>query len=184
MIHGFDIDGVVTCPTSLVKSIAKEYEGFNYKDLVDYDIGVSLVKSGFISNRKEFDAGYFFKKYNEDILAGADISEGFIDYFSSLKGNEIHFITARQQGDEDLTERLFHKNGIPFYNVHHVGSTNKVGLVEWLGVNKFYEDNLDTALRVAKLGTVDVVLVDTVYNQMLDLPYKTIRRIKTWGELV
>lgn len=183
-VHGFDIDGVVTNPAGLVTSIAKEYPGFTYNNLVKYDIGESLVAGGFITSLDKFSPEDFFREHNNDILAEADIADGFLNYLHRIRDHEIHFITARGKELEDFTERLFYKHGIHYQNVNHVGSREKTGLVTSLGLTHFYEDNLDTAIAVGGLGTVDVVLVDTMYNQMAELPHKTMRRIKLWGELV
>lgn len=183
MIHGFDIDGVVTDPKSLVASIAKEYPGFQYKHLVKYDIGESLLESGFITSIDKFSPSQFFLEHNKAILADAGVSDGFLQYLYRIREHEVHFITARNKALEEFTELLFWNHGISYENVHHIGSHDKLGTVIDLGVTTFYEDNLDTATVVGELGTVGVVLVDTNYNRVPKLPYKTMRRIKNWGEL-
>lgn len=183
MIHGFDIDGVVTDPRVLASVIGKEYKGFEYHHLVDYHIAQSLVKSGFIDRVEDFDEKSFFLEHNPSILANAVISDGFTDYLKRIGNDDIHFITARGVELEGYTEELFYNNNIPFCNVHHIGSTNKDKTVEKLGVQKFYEDNLETAVRVAGYGKTEVIVVDTPYNQMSVFPYKTMKRIKNWREL-
>ena len=142
-----------------------------------------MVESGFIKQITDFNDSSFFLEHNKTILANARISEGFLDYLKRIERDDIHFITARGIELSEYTEELFELNGIPFINVHHVGSTDKDRLVEDIGVTDFYEDNLETAIRVAGYGKADVVVVDTPYNQIEVFPSKRMRRIKKWGEL-
>lgn len=185
-IHAFDIDGVVTTSCMLVDCIKREYPSFRDEHLTDYAINKSLLDSGHIASLGEFSSGVFFSKYGEDILAGSKISPGFVDYYKMViaSGDEVHFITARNEEDESYTQKLFKRCGIKYSNVHHTGDPKeKDWLITELGVTDFYEDNLETGLRVAKLGSLEVVIVDALYNRMEKFPYKNMKRIKSWGDL-
>ena len=172
---GIDIDGTVTCPTSLIPFINQGF-GLNITldDVKEYD----LTKAVNVPE-KEF-AQWFVE--NEPVIyeksplaAGADI------VLNQWKQHyELFFISARGPHFMENTKRWFLEKGLTYNHIELIGSHDKVATAKKFQVDLFLEDKHDNAVMIHEECNIPVLLFNTPYNQ--DPIPKGVIRVNNWNE--
>lgn len=78
------------------------------------------------------------------------------------EGHEIFYITARDGSLYDLTLDWLRQNGFPDGTLYHESGDKSV-LAEQLGIDVFYEDNINNALLIHARG-IKTYLIDSSTN--------------------
>ncbi|TDM04359.1 5' nucleotidase, NT5C type [Macrococcus carouselicus] len=172
---GIDIDGTVTCPTSLVPYLQKSFDAhLRYEDITAYDLGVVLGKS----DAEMYD---WFMANQEEIYTHSPIAEGALPVLKEWSAQyELVYISARYDYLDQVTADWFAKYDVPFHHIELTGSHDKIETARNLEVDVFFEDKLDNAIAIHEELDIPVVLFDTPYNQAA-LP-ENIHRVFTWDE--
>lgn len=95
------------------------------------------------------------------------------------KGEQIYYITARSAYLYDFTYDWLNKHGFPKGILIHE-ENDKSKLAVELGIDKFYEDNINNALKIANKG-IETLLVNSITNYH-EVP-NNIKRID-WNQYV
>lgn len=182
---GFDIDGTISMNDNQYNLLRKTFEGFN-EDIhfTEYPLTVSLLKNGYI--KEGFDEFEFFYQYKEIIFGEGTFYPGFKKLYNYLIENdyEVYFITARNIKYEELTKKLFELNGIPFENVYHLGTYNKVPLLKELGVELFFEDNVNNINQILnEIDNIEVGFIEAPYNKTFNVHHEKLHLFRTWGNV-
>lgn len=172
---GIDIDGTVTCPSSLIPFLNKAFNlNLTLADVKQYDLTplVNISEQAF----QEWFEQNEYTMYKESPLAeGA--KEVLINW---AKDNELYFISARGNHLYDVTENWFTSKEIPFNHIELIGTHHKIEAIQQHKVNIFLEDKHDNAVEIAEKCNIPVLLFDTPYNQ--DPVPKQVIRVKNWKE--
>lgn len=164
----FDIDFTMTTGENHQKVFGTKYPGFDIDKHYDiYPIEDALIKYGF--EKEGFNRLEVYQEYTEELFAVSPLESWFLHVYNHLKdlpNVELHFITARNQGYEQTTKRLFDHYNIPFKNVYHLGGYHKEDLITKLNISAIFEDNLATVLRVLEeCPDCHTFLVERLYNK-------------------
>lgn len=173
----FDLDGVMFSTDALFGKLKELYPNVDTEKIEDYDFGLSLYKQGLITEEEvEGFEGRFYKEHQEEIFSKTECYSDSV-YFSRLlqsKGYNVIYITGRYDTPSvvELTRKTFERKGLPFENVHFVGSYSKKKKCNELGVSLLIEDKADTAISCTTGETaIDYVIVreqpynkNTLYN--------------------
>ncbi|GGB04748.1 hypothetical protein ERX37_02075 [Macrococcus hajekii] len=172
---GIDIDGTVTCPTSLVPYLQKSFdENLKYEDITAYDLGAVLNKS----DHEMYD---WFMTHQEEIYTHSPIAEGALSVLTDWSQHyELYYISARYDYLDKITADWFDKHDVPFHHIELTGSHDKIAKARELKVDVFLEDKLDNAIEINEALNIPVILFDTPYNQS-ELP-ADVHRVYTWQE--
>jgi len=172
---GIDIDGTVTCPTSMIPFLNKAFNlNITLKDILQYDL-TPLVD---ISAEEFAD---WFKKSEPVIYAESPLAQGAKDILNQWENqHELFFISARPAHLLDLTKEWFLKHSIGFDYIDLLGSHNKLKAAKEHQVDIFFEDKHDNAVMIHEECKIPVVLFDTPYNQ--DPIPKGVIRVNDWQE--
>lgn len=172
---GIDIDGTVTCPTSLLPFINKAF-GLNlkYEEINEYDL-TPFVKVP----EKEF-ANWFIE--NEPIIyEGSPPAKGVLEILNNWKyDHELYYISARGPHLLDVTRNWFKNHGLSFHHIELVGSHDKVEVAKKLKIDLFFEDKHDNAVMIHEECRIPVLLFNTPYNQ--DPIPNGVIRVNNWKE--
>ncbi len=173
---GIDIDGTITTAyywleffnNHLGTSLRAE-EVLHYDHHIDFGITLEAFKT-------------FRKDHLVEIHRLAKARPYAVKVLQALthKGHDCFLITAREKDLRLLTKSWLKDNLIPYSNLYHLGSTEKVSLAKSLGVELFLEDRLETALAMANAG-IPTLLFNTSYNQAPEHPF--ILRVDDWLEV-
>lgn len=172
---GIDIDGTVTCPTSLLPHINKAFScNLVLDDIKEYDLTKAFPV--------ESDVFYkWFKQAEPEIYASSPIQ---IDAHSILtewkKKHELYFISARGQNVRDVTLQWFVEQNLDYDHIELIGSHNKIQTVKNHAIDVFFEDKHDNAVDIAEELNIPVLLFNTPYNQQ-PVPNGVIR-VNNWLE--
>jgi uncharacterized protein len=172
---GIDIDGTVTCPTSLIPFLNQAFGlTLTLEDIKQYELTPLVDVS-----EQEF--AEWFHKNEPKMYKESPLAEGVKDVLVTwaLK-HELFFISARGQHLIDLTKEWFHTHEIPFHHIELVGTHDKIEAVKKHRIEIFLEDKHDNAVMIAKECSIPVLLFDTPYNQD-PIPEQVIR-VKNWHE--
>jgi uncharacterized protein len=172
---GIDIDGTVTCPTSILPYINKAF-GLNilYEDVNQYELTPFVNVS-----EKEF--AKWFTENEPTIYQGSPLAKGAGAVLNKWKNeHELFFISARGAHLLEVTEQWFFDKGITFDHIELIGSHDKVGTVKKHAVDIFFEDKHDNAVMIHEECHIPVILFDTPYNRE-PIPNGVIR-VKNWNE--
>lgn len=157
---GIDIDGTVTCPTSLIPYINEAFHmNISLDDITEYEITdcLDIPKNDFYN---------WFIQSEPAIYAESPLAEGAADTLSRWHGkHELYFISARAQHLLDVTEKWFKDHLIHYQHIELIGSHNKVGTAEKYDIDLFFEDKHDNAVAIHEQLGIPVILFDTPYNR-------------------
>lgn len=172
---GIDIDGTVTCPTSLLPHINQQF-GCNLvlEDITEYDLTKAFP----------VDKEVFWQWYMgaEAHIYGTSPTQAFAkkvldDWKTQF---ELYYISARGQQVYDVTRDWFKREDIPFDHIELVGSHHKIETAKKFGVHAFFEDKHDNAVEIHEELNIPVILFDTPYNRE-PIPEGVIR-VNDWQE--
>ena len=157
---GIDIDGTVTCPTSLLPHINEQF-GCNLvlDDIKEYDLtkAFSVDEKIFYEWYKGAETDIYetspAQQYAKQVLT--DWQEIFELYYISARGHQVY----------DSTLDWFKLQDIPYDHIELVGSHNKIETAKKFGVHAFFEDKHDNAVEIHEELDIPVILFDTPYNR-------------------
>ena len=172
---GIDIDGTVTCPTSLLPHINKQY-GLELvlDDIQEYDLtkAVKVDNEQFFNWYKTVESHIYDtsppQTYAKDILAR------WHDQF------ELYYMSARGANVYETTYNWFKREAIPYDHIELIGSPYKIEAAKKHAVHAFFEDKHDNAVDIHEALDIPVLLFDTPYNRK-PIPEGVIR-VKDWQE--
>ena len=172
---GIDIDGTVTCPTSLLPHINKAFScNLVLDDIKEYD----LTKA-FPVEPEEFSK--WFKVAEPEIYATSPIQEGAHAVLTEWKKqHELYFISARGQNVKDITLQWFVEQNLAYDHIELIGTHDKIQTARNYGIDVFFEDKHDNAVGIAEELNIPVLLFNTPYNQQ-PVP-KNVIRVNNWVE--
>ncbi|MCJ7843423.1 hypothetical protein MUB24_21610 [Lederbergia sp. NSJ-179] len=172
---GIDIDGTVTCPTSLIPYINKAFQlNITLDDLTEYELTDCLDLP------KESVQEWYINTESE-ICAQSPLADGAKSVLTHwFHEHELYFISARRHKVMDVTKSWFYEQKIDFHHIELIGSHDKVSTAKKYNVDLFFEDKHDNAVAISEELDIPVILFDTPYNRK-PTPKKVIR-VKNWQE--
>ena len=172
---GIDIDGTVTCPSTLIPHINKQYNlSITLNDVVEYDF---LSAFPFPVDRNEFNE--WFKANESSMYEESEIAANAKSILQSWESKfELYYISARGKNVYDITYNWFNEHNIPFDHIELIGSHDKIEIAKQFNVDAFFEDKHDNAVMIAEELDIPVILFDTPYNR-LPAP-KNVIRVENW----
>ena len=174
---GIDIDGTVTCPSTLIPHINKQYNlSITINDVVEYDF-LSAFPSPV--DRTQFQR--WFKENEPEMYRLSELAQGAKETLQSWRNQfELFYISARDAHVYDITKNWFELNQIPYDHIELIGNHNKLEVAKMHQVEVFFEDKHDNAVMLAEELNIPVILFDTPYNR-LQIPNNVIR-VSNWQE--
>nr|WP_263325708.1 hypothetical protein [Neobacillus sp. Marseille-Q6967] len=172
---GIDIDGTVTCPTSMIPFINKDF-GLNItlSDVTEYDL------TKVVDVPPEQFSRWFLEK-EAIIYEHSPVASGAEKVLNFWKENhDLYFISARGADLLENTKRWFQQKGISFHHIELIGSHDKVGTAKRFDIDIFFEDKHDNAVMIHEECGIPVLLFNTPYNQ--DPVPKGVIRVNNWSE--
>ena len=172
-----DIDGTITDPYYWL-SYANEYFNLNVSEsqVTSYDIHKVL-------NIEQKDYLEFYEKFKFEIHSKQKLRNDVKEVLDILHNyNNLYFVTAREKALELVTFLHLLDNEIPFNEVFHLGTHNKVPKAKELNCSIFIEDCYDNAILLSNNG-FKVILIDTNYNR-LPIDSSNIIRAYNWTEIL
>lgn len=183
---GFDIDGTISMNDNQYNLLKTIFKGFDENiHFTEYPLKNSLLKNGYIGD--EFDEFKFFYDYKEIAFGEGTFYSEFKDFYYYLKDNgfEVYFITARNQKYAELTKKLFELNDIPFENVYHLGTYDKVGTLKELGIELFFEDNVNNIYQILnETDDIELGFIEAPYNKTFNLENERLHMFRTWDNVI
>jgi uncharacterized protein len=172
---GIDIDGTVTCPTSLIPFLNKAFQlNITLDDVKQYDL-TPLV------NIPEREFAEWFKQSEAVIYEESPLAEGSKEVLTNWAiQHELFFISARGNHLLENTKDWFVKQGIPYNHIELIGTHHKIEAAKQHQVDIFLEDKHDNAVMISEQCEIPVLLFDTPYNRE-PIP-STVIRVKNWNE--
>ncbi|AOV07865.1 5' nucleotidase, NT5C type [Sporosarcina ureilytica] len=172
---GIDIDGTVTCPTSLLPHINKAYNlNLVLDDIKEYD----LTKA-FSVDEKQFYTWY--KTVESEIYDTSPPQEYAKKVLDAWNNHyELFYISARGENVFNTTTNWFEREAIPYDHIELIGSHYKIEAAKKHGVHAFFEDKHDNAVDIHEELDIPVLLFDTPYNRK-PIPEGVIR-VTNWQE--
>lgn len=172
---GIDIDGTVTCPSSLIPFLNQAFQlNITLEDIKQYDL------SPLVNISKEELAKWFAQNepimYEESPLA-VGAKEVLADW---AKNFELYFISARGSHLLEVTENWFKKHELLFNHIELIGTHDKIEAALKHDIDIFLEDKHDNAVTIAEQCKIPVLLFDTPYNR--DPIPSNVIRVKNWDE--
>lgn len=173
---GIDIDGTVTCPTSLIPHINEAFNSeLTLNDLKEYDLTAALPHL----ERAEFYD--WFRGAEPRIYAASPVSDHAKAILDSWKNRfELFYISARSEKVKGITVDWFDQHAIHYDHIELIGSHNKISTAKRHQVDLFFEDKHDNAVEISEELDIPVILFDTPYNQE-PIP-KNVIRVNNWLE--
>lgn len=211
-IHMFDIDSTLTGLDGTVRVLQEYFPEFKEEDLLDYDLRLSLIKSGHIDTEHDFDTYKVINARPHMFLEDEPrpYANEYLELLSK-SGQEIQLITARYHTDYrykytlDWANLHFPNIAISEENLHFTRANRKVNRVSSALMKAhmmkkevtvhLYEDKVETLKQclgtykelirlygIDKYATLKLYKVLTPYNKC----YKPqeVRTIKCWSELL
>ena len=172
---GIDIDGTVTCPSTLIPHINKQYNlSITLDDVVEYDF-LSAFPSPV--DRNEFNT--WFKENEPTMYKVSELAANAKNILQSWESKfELYYISARGKNVYDITYNWFNEHNIPYDHIELIGSHDKLEIARRYHVDAFFEDKHDNAVMIAEELNIPVILFDTPYNR-LPVPQNVIR-VENW----
>ncbi|WP_335869352.1 hypothetical protein [Bacillus sp. 2205SS5-2] len=172
---GIDIDGTVTCPSTLLPYINKSFnKNITLKDVTQYDLSKALdIHPSSFSE--------WFKREEATIYQESPLAENAKHVLSTWKEQfQLYFISARPKHLAQLTEKWFSEQDIMYHHIELIGSHNKIATAKKHNVNLFLEDKHDNAVMLHEELDIPVLLFNTPYNQ--DSIPQGVKRVNNWIE--
>lgn len=172
---GIDIDGTVTCPSSLVPFLNESFNlNITLDDIKQYDLN-PLVNV----DEKEF-AKWFYET-EPTIYSQSPLAFGAKEILAKWELlHELCFISARGDHLLDITKEWFERNKIGFNHIELIGTHDKIGAAKNFEVDIFLEDKHDNAVSIHEECGIPVLLFNTPYNQ--DPIPNGVIRVNDWYE--
>ncbi|KAB2338536.1 hypothetical protein F7731_02970 [Cytobacillus depressus] len=172
---GIDIDGTVTCPSSMIPFLNKAFNlNITLQDVKQYDLN-HLVEI----TEEEF--AQWFVETEPAIYAESPLAEGAKDILNQWeKEHELFFISARGSHLLEVTKEWFLKHALSFHHIDLIGTHNKIKAAKEYGVELFFEDKHDNAVMIHEECKIPVILFNTPYNQ--DPIPSGVIRVNNWNE--
>ncbi|MFD1705418.1 hypothetical protein ACFSCZ_01465 [Siminovitchia sediminis] len=172
---GIDIDGTVTCPTSLIPFINESFQlNITLDDLTEYELNKCLD----ISEDKLYQ---WFIQTEPKIYAESPLAEGAKPVLKKwAHQHELYFISARRDALLDVTEAWFKQQDLAYHHIELIGTHDKVSTAQKHDVDIFFEDKHDNAVGISEELDIPVILFDTPYNRK-PTP-KNVIRVHNWQE--
>lgn len=172
---GLDIDGTVTCPTSLIPYINKAFQlDLTLNDVTQYDLNHLVDVS-------EEDFAKWFVETEPIIYAKSPLAEGAKEVLNKWEGvHELFFISARRADLLNVTKEWFFEHALHFNHIDLLGTHNKVQAAKDNKVDIFFEDKHDNAVMLHEECQIPVILFNTPYNQ--DPIPNGVIRVNNWAE--
>ncbi|MBY0096356.1 hypothetical protein [Mesobacillus maritimus] len=172
---GIDIDGTVTCPSSMVPFLNEAFNlNLTLNDIKQYDL-MPLVPT----SEEKF--AEWFTTNEPTIYANSPLAQGAKDILSSWSlEHELFFISARRKQLLDVTKNWFDTHQIDFDHVELIGSHDKIAAARKFKVDIFFEDKHDNAVMIHEECGIPVILFDTPYNR--DPIPNGVIRVENWFE--
>ena len=172
---GIDIDGTVTCPSSMVPFLNERFDlNITLDDIKQYDL-MHLVT---VSEKEFFE---WFTMMEPIIYAKSPLArhaESVLRRWSNL--HDLYFISARGSHLLDVTTKWFHQQQLSFDHIELIGSHNKIEAARKYNVDLFFEDKHDNAVMIHEECRIPVILFNTPYNQ--DPVPPGVIRVQDWLE--
>lgn len=172
---GIDIDGTVTCPTSLLPHINERF-GCNLEldQIKEYD----LTKAFDVEEAEFYE---WYRQAEEHIYRTSPAQQYAKEILSDWqKSFELFYISARGENVTDCTVEWFQREEIPYDHIELIGSHHKIETAKRFGVHCFFEDKHDNAVAIHEELNIPVFLFDTPYNRS-PIPEGVIR-VTNWNE--
>ncbi|MDG5470825.1 hypothetical protein P6709_03625 [Jeotgalibacillus sp. ET6] len=171
---GIDIDGTVTCPTSLIPHINEAFDkSLSLDDLTEYDLTKALPDISPDAFSK------WFLKAEPAIYSSSPVVQHADEILEQWKDDhELFFISARSYKHIDLTMNWFLEKNIRYDHIELIGSHDKVKTAQKFNVDIFFEDKHDNAVMIHEECDIPVILFDTPYNRE-PIPQGVIR-VNNW----
>ncbi|KAB7708756.1 hypothetical protein F9802_00980 [Bacillus aerolatus] len=175
MRFGIDIDGTVTCPTSLIPFINEDFSlNITLDDIKTYDLSEALD----IPMERFRD---WFDEREPVIYSSSPLAEGAKDVLLKWKEKfQLFFISARRSHLLEVTEKWFDEQDILYDRIELIGSHDKVGAAKEYAVDLFFEDKHDNAVSIHEELNIPVLLFNTPYNQ--DPVPDGVIRVDNWAQ--
>ena len=172
---GIDIDGTVTCPTSLLPHINKAFScNLVLDDIKEYD----LTKAFPVSHEEFFE---WFRLTEAEIYATSPIQANAQSILNKWKKeHELYFISARGHNVHDVTLKWFLEQELLYDHIELIGSHDKIETARKYNIDVFFEDKHDNAVGITEELGIPVLLFNTPYNQN-PVPNGVIR-VNNWLE--
>jgi uncharacterized HAD superfamily protein len=172
---GIDIDGTVTCPSSMIPYLNKAFNlNITLADIKQYDL-TPLVDI----SEKEF--AKWFKENEPVIYRESPLADGAKEILTKWRqDHELYFISARGSHLQQITEEWFLENALEFNHIELIGTHDKIQAAKKFEVDIFLEDKHDNAVMIHETCKIPVILFDTPYNRD-PLPNGVIR-VSSWQE--
>jgi len=172
---GIDIDGTLTCPTSLLPHINKQFNlNLILDDIKEYD----LTKAFNVDEKQFYDWYKTAEEHIYDMSPPQAFAKNILDQWQSQF--ELYFISARGKNVYDTTTNWFQRESIPYDVIDLIGSHHKIETAKKHAVHVFFEDKHDNAVEIHEELDIPVILFDTPYNRM-PIPNGVIR-VNNWQE--
>jgi len=172
---GIDIDGTLTCPTSLLPHINKQYKiNLTLDDIKEYD----LTKAFKIDKQQFFDWYKTVESHIYEVSPPQAYAKDILDRWNSQF--ELYYISARGSNVYNTTQEWFKREAIPYDHIELIGSHHKIEAAKAHGVHAFFEDKHDNAVEIHEELDIPVILFDTPYNRK-PIPDGVIR-VSDWQE--
>lgn len=158
---GIDIDGTVTCPTSLLPHINQAFNrNLTLDDIREYDLTKALP------DIEPDDFGKWFKIAEAEIYATSPIRDHAREVLSEWNDRyELYFISARGSNVQDITYKWFLEHEVVYDHIELIGTHDKLATAKMHGVHAFFEDKHDNAVMIREELQIPVILFDTPYNR-------------------
>ena len=172
---GIDIDGTVTCPTSLLPHINREYKvNLVLDDIKEYD----LTKAFSVDEKQFYN---WYKTVEDHIYDTSPPQEYAKKVLENWKSQyELFYISARGENVYDTTYNWFKREAIPYDHIELIGSHYKIEAAKKHKVHAFFEDKHDNAVDIHEELDIPVILFDTPYNRKA-IP-DGVKRVSNWQE--
>ncbi len=173
---GIDIDGTVTCPTSLIPHINEAFGSeLTLEDIREYDLTAALPQL----DKEKFHT--WFKQQEPAIYAASPLSKDAKQILNRWKDfYELYFISARGANVRDVTFDWFEQHAIRYDHIELIGTHKKIATAKQHQVDLFFEDKHDNAVEISEELDIPVILFDTPYNRD-PVPNKVVR-VSNWLE--
>lgn len=172
---GIDIDGTVTCPTTMLPYLNNAFSlNLTLNDVKQYDLTplVDISEEAFAA---------WFKKTEPEIYEASPLAEGAKEILTNWKDeHELFFISARGSHLLELTKEWFVKNELTFHHIELIGTHDKINAAKKYEVDIFFEDKHDNAVAIHEECNIPVLLFDTPYNR--DPIPNGVIRVYDWQE--
>lgn len=173
---GIDIDGTVTCPTSLLPHLNEAFKSeLTLEDIKEYDLSAALPHA------TQEEVYTWFRSMESKIYTTSPVSEHAKTILNEWKKHfELYYISARGENVLDVTYDWFKQHAISYDHIELIGTHKKIEAAKKHEVDLFLEDKHDNAVEISEELDIPVILFDTPYNRE-PVP-KNVIRVYNWLE--